>query len=243
MPHQMQQRGYYQGQGGPGGQGSQQARTPRWPGTQQVPRGASAYNQAMRPGGPRAQIQSAGQGPRPGVPPTSGPAGNRPMAGGAPTAPVSMGPRPPRGAPNANIRAAGGAQPQQMSYKFNPGIRNPPPQMAPQQNNLAGHGQVPTAPEASALHVQGQEPLTPSMLASADVQTQKQMLGERLYPSIYSMYPEQAGKITGMLLDIDNSEILHMLEHQESLRAKVEEALAVLQAHQAKEHAAKSEPS
>ena len=38
-----------------------------------------------------------------------------------------------------------------------------------------------------------------------------------------------------MLLEIDNSELLHMLEHSESLRAKVEEAVAVLQAHQAKE--------
>lgn len=35
------------------------------------------------------------------------------------------------------------------------------------------------------------------------------------------MYPDLAGKITGMLLEIDNSELLHMLEHHESLKAKV----------------------
>lgn len=35
------------------------------------------------------------------------------------------------------------------------------------------------------------------------------------------MYPELAGKITGMLLEIDNSELVHMLEHQESLKGKV----------------------
>jgi polyadenylate-binding protein len=34
-----------------------------------------------------------------------------------------------------------------------------------------------------------------------------------------------------MLLEIDNSELVHMLEHQESLKGKVEEAVAVLQAH------------
>lgn len=34
------------------------------------------------------------------------------------------------------------------------------------------------------------------------------------------MYPDLAGKITGMLLEIDNSELLHMLEHHESLKAK-----------------------
>ena len=48
------------------------------------------------------------------------------------------------------------------------------------------------------------------------------------------MYPELAGKVTGMLLEIDNSELVHMLEHHESLKGKVDEAVAVLQAHQAK---------
>ena len=49
--------------------------------------------------------------------------------------------------------------------------------------------------------------------------------------SLQGMYPDLAGKITGMLLEIDNSELVHMLEHQESLKSKVEEAVAVLQAH------------
>merc|ERR1712126_62677 len=65
-------------------------------------------------------------------------------------------------------------------------------------------------------------------------QQQKQMLGERLFPLIQNMYPELAGKITGMLLEIDNSELVHMLEHNESLKGKVDEAVAVLQAHQSK---------
>uniref|UniRef100_A0A674EU11 Polyadenylate-binding protein n=1 Tax=Salmo trutta TaxID=8032 RepID=A0A674EU11_SALTR len=88
-----------------------------------------------------------------------------------------------------------------------------------------------------SVHVQGQEPLTSSMLASAPPQEQKQMLGERLFPLIQAMHPSLAGKITGMLLEIDNSELLHMLESHESLRSKVEEAVAVLQAHQAKKDA------
>lgn len=48
-------------------------------------------------------------------------------------------------------------------------------------------------------------------------------LGERLFPLIQSMHPTLAGKITGMLLEIDNSELLHMLESPESLRSKVGE--------------------
>ena len=69
--------------------------------------------------------------------------------------------------------------------------------------------------------VQGQDPLTATMLATAPPQEQKQMLGERLFPLISHMFPDLAGKITGMLLEIDNSELLHMLESQESLEAKV----------------------
>uniref|UniRef100_A0AAR2L5P4 Polyadenylate-binding protein n=1 Tax=Pygocentrus nattereri TaxID=42514 RepID=A0AAR2L5P4_PYGNA len=90
-----------------------------------------------------------------------------------------------------------------------------------------------------AVHVKGQEPLTPSMLAAAPLLEQKQLLGERLYPLIQALHPNLAGKITGMLLEIDNSELLHMLESPESLHAKVEEAVAVLQAHQAKEVSSK----
>ncbi|KAM8920294.1 LOW QUALITY PROTEIN: polyadenylate-binding protein 1-like [Lycaon pictus] len=86
-----------------------------------------------------------------------------------------------------------------------------------------------------AVRILGQEPLTASMLAAAPLHEQKQMIGERLYPLIYNTHTQLAGKITGMLLEIDNSELLLMLESPESLNAKVEEALAVLQAHQATE--------
>ncbi|KAF4802698.1 hypothetical protein TURU_023159 [Turdus rufiventris] len=86
----------------------------------------------------------------------------------------------------------------------------------------AGGYFMPTVPQAPqpAVHVQGQEPLTASMLAAAPPQEQKQMLGERLFPLIQAMHPSLAGKITGMLLEIDNSELLHMLESPESLRSK-----------------------
>uniref|UniRef100_A0A8C2DEG0 Polyadenylate-binding protein n=1 Tax=Cyprinus carpio TaxID=7962 RepID=A0A8C2DEG0_CYPCA len=104
-------------------------------------------------------------------------------------------------------------------YKYSAGVRNVQ--------------QVISAP-ASVIH-QSQEPLTASMLAAAPLKEQKQLLGERLYPLIQALHPTLAGKITGMLLEIDNSELLHMLESPESLHSKVEEAVAVLQAHQAKE--------
>uniref|UniRef100_A0A5F9CN06 PABC domain-containing protein n=1 Tax=Oryctolagus cuniculus TaxID=9986 RepID=A0A5F9CN06_RABIT len=97
-----------------------------------------------------------------------------------------------------------------------------------------GHHSQPMLQEP-AVHVPGQEPLTASMLAAAPLHEQKQMIGERLYPLIHNVHKQLAAKITGMLLEIDNSELLLMLESPESLHAKIEEAVAVLQAHQAAE--------
>merc|ERR1719234_1272834 len=110
------------------------------------------------------------------------------------------------------------------------------------RNSMPAQGR-PTPVQANtqqgSVVVAGQEPLTTAMLAAAPMQEQKQMLGERLFPLIQRQHAELAGKITGMLLEIDNSELLHMLEDPASLQGKVEEAVTVLQAHQVKTEAAK----
>lgn len=59
------------------------------------------------------------------------------------------------------------------------------------------------------------------MLANADEQKLKQMLGHRLFLLIQKMYPDLAGAITGMLMKRDNSELSKMLESRELLEAKV----------------------
>ncbi|KAF2739752.1 polyadenylate binding protein [Polyplosphaeria fusca] len=56
---------------------------------------------------------------------------------------------------------------------------------------------------------------------------QKQILGEALYPKIHEMQPELAGKITGMLLEMDNAELINLTNDETALRAKVDEALSV----------------
>lgn len=69
--------------------------------------------------------------------------------------------------------------------------------------------------------------LTIQALSNAPPAQQKQMLGEALYPKIQAQKPELAGKITGMLLEMDNAELISLLEDDEALRAKVDEALSV----------------
>lgn len=115
---------------------------------------------------------------------------------------------------------------QAPSFKYTPTARNPPQQVVGQIVANAG-----APPPQQAVMIQGQEPLTATMLAAAPLQEQKQMLGERLYPLIHGMHPDLAGKITGMLLEIDNSDLVHMLEDQSSLKGKVDEAVAVLHNH------------
>uniref|UniRef100_A0A8C9UXZ0 Polyadenylate-binding protein n=1 Tax=Scleropages formosus TaxID=113540 RepID=A0A8C9UXZ0_SCLFO len=188
--------------------------SPRWA-TQGVrPQHFQNMPSTVRPSAPRPQtfstVRPTSQVPR--------------MISAQPT--QTMGPRP-------ATAAAAAATPVRSvpQYKYAAGVRNP-------QQHLSTQPQVTL--QQPAVHVQGQEPLTASMLAAAPPQEQKQMLGERLFPLIQNMHPTLAGKITGMLLEIDNSELLHMLESPESLRSKVDEAVAVLQAHQAKEAAQKT---
>ena len=47
-------------------------------------------------------------------------------------------------------------------------------------------------------------------LASAPPNQQKQLLGEAIYPKIQILQPELAGKITGMLLEMDNPELMSL---------------------------------
>uniref|UniRef100_A0A3B4UP94 Poly(A) binding protein, cytoplasmic 1-like n=1 Tax=Seriola dumerili TaxID=41447 RepID=A0A3B4UP94_SERDU len=119
-------------------------------------------------------------------------------------------------------------------YKYSSAVRNPQ-HVVTVPAPLTRLQVIPAPVMEPPVHIQGPEPLTASMLAAAPLMDQKQLLGERLYPMIHAHHPNLAGKITGMLLEIDNSELLHMLESPESLHSKVDEAIAVLQAHQAKE--------
>lgn len=182
---------------------------PRWgPTPQQMPR--APY--MMRPGAVVQRAPSPGQ--RAQVPTQPG----RPIVSNQARPPSRhMGPMV-QGRPVAPMNQPG------VAYKYGGYVQQGPmpgavlPQALPNQ-------------VVNSVQIQGHEPLTAKMLAGANHSTQKDMLGERLYPLIERIYPNEVGKITGMLLEIDNSELLHLLEHPESLRAKADEAVAVLSTH------------
>ncbi|XP_028763917.1 polyadenylate-binding protein 3 [Neltuma alba] len=67
-----------------------------------------------------------------------------------------------------------------------------------------------------------------SALASATPENQRMMLGEHLYPLVERLAPNHTAKVTGMLLEMDQSEVIHLIESPEDLKIKVSEAMQVL---------------
>mmetsp|Transcript_120571 Transcript_120571/g.384987 ORF Transcript_120571/g.384987 Transcript_120571/m.384987 type:complete len:152 (+) Transcript_120571:1-456(+) len=102
------------------------------------------------------------------------------------------------------------------------------PQQQQQQQMMQQQQQQQQRPSAGSTGCPG-GPLTAAALASAPPGVQKQLLGEKLFPAISKYQPELAGKITGMMLEMDNSELLILLESEQQLKGKVDEAMRVLE--------------
>jgi polyadenylate-binding protein len=203
--------------------------SPRWPTGQTRPNQVPTAGFAMQPPfrAPRGAIPSAATAGQPGMRAMGRMPGQQNVVPGGPQ------PRAISNGPQMAAAAAAGGQPRgptaqaPPTYKYAPTMRTPSQAMQPQQGGQQA--------QPSAVHIQGQEPLSASALAAAHPNDQKQMLGERLFPLIHEKYPTVAGKITGMLLEMDNAEILHLLEDRDLLNSRVEEAVAVLQMHQTKQ--------
>ncbi|KAG0740757.1 hypothetical protein G6F57_000828 [Rhizopus arrhizus] len=157
------------------------------------------------------------------------PQGQRPAV----FAPNGMMPRP-RWAPQQG-QPMPGFPPQ--GFAANGNVRPPRQPRAPRggaagQRKYANQSRPAAAAPAAAESAESAvAPLTAAALAAAPAEAQKQMLGERLYPLINAQQPEFAGKITGMLLEMDNGELLNLLEDSKALDGKINEAMEVLKAH------------
>jgi len=87
------------------------------------------------------------------------------------------------------------------------GIQGRPGQMGGFPQGARGVPQMGQAAAPGAGPQDGASALQAQLTTAAPGQ-QKQLLGEALFPKIQVMQPELAGKITGMLLEMDNSELV-----------------------------------
>eukprot|EP00457_Paulinella_chromatophora_P002327 gb/GEZN01002331.1/.p1 GENE.gb/GEZN01002331.1/~~gb/GEZN01002331.1/.p1 ORF type:complete len:642 (+),score=124.64 gb/GEZN01002331.1/:268-2193(+) len=135
-----------------------------------------------------------------------------------------------QGAPQQGQPVQQGQPQQQMGprgdqqVRYNVNVRNqqgqPQQQMGP--GGPVAQQQRPTAGGNVA------QPLTSTLLVAAPPEQKKQMIGERLFPLVQARQPEKAGKITGMLLEMDDTDLIHLLDSDKALDDNIKDALAVL---------------
>ena len=131
--------------------------------------------------------------------------------------PGGPGMQPGAGGPGGMMGQPGMGQPGgMMNQPGGPRVMRPQPKPAPMQPMPT---QQPAQPQQQSLS---------TLLSSMSVEQQKNVLGERLYAYISKSHSTEAAKITGMLLEMDNAEILDLLEAPLQLDEKVNEALEVL---------------
>ena len=99
------------------------------------------------------------------------------------------------------------------------------------------------------LERQRANPWTVAELEQLEEEARDSMLGERLYPLIAILEPERAGKITGMLLELNDNELFELLMPQDmsagaaAVRDNVAEARQVLLEFEQQEAAEGGGPS
>lgn len=178
------------------------------------PQGGRGYGGGGYPPGMVGPGRGGYRGPMPGMPPMPGYGGQTPQAYGM--APYAGRPGPggrpaAGGGPGGNAR---GGAPAANGTPRSGAARVPLP--------AANAGRKPPVMEPS------QATISVAHIINAPPDQQKQQIGEIIYLRVYEQYPDLAGKITGMLLEMENNELIRLLEDTPSLDSKINEALAVL---------------
>ena len=110
--------------------------------------------------------------------------------------------------------------------------------------------------------VSEKEPVTTSAIAKAEPEEQNQVIRDRLLPMVQQIQTDLVGKVTDMILELDKTEQLRLLESHEALKSKVgrqsmlrnrlmhsssamkvEEAMALLLIHRAEPLPVRTTPS
>ncbi|XVF36312.1 hypothetical protein REPUB_Repub19eG0047300 [Reevesia pubescens] len=192
------------------------------------PQASFGYQQqlvpGMRPGGPPVpnffvpMVQQGQQGQRPG-----GRRGAGPVQQTQQPLPLMQQPMLPRG--RVYRYPPGRNMPEVPMSSVGGGMLSVPYDMGGMPLRDAGIGQPMPIPALATA------------LANATPEQQRTMLGESLYPLVERLERDSAAKVTGMLLEMDQTEVLHLLESPDALKAKVAEALEVLRTVAAQQQA------
>lgn len=210
-------------------------------------RGGYMYPAGGMPRGP-GWVPMPGQGPMMGMgrvgpqgifpygPVPFGGRGAPAFPGGVPpTAPGAAGARPAGGRGRARAgppAAPQGAAPGGPKIQYEQNVRNRPAGEAVVPP-VATEATLPAPPAAAGAPGSKPVALTIKQLAGLPDKQKKQIIGEQLFVRIKVTEQRLAGKITGMLLEMDNAELIHLLESPEALQEKIQEAKEVLQQHEA----------
>jgi len=140
--------------------------------------------------------------------------------------PASQRNGPPRRGGRGNGRGpnqGANGQRQGQNFKYAENVRNQ--RQAPPQAKQATVAPQATDPEQDFV----------KELAAMPEEKRKHHIGERLFPLVFAAQPEIAPKITGMLLEMENAEIIELLDSPAALQKKITEALEVLKESESSE--------
>ncbi|KAI8065739.1 hypothetical protein BC940DRAFT_303469 [Gongronella butleri] len=141
------------------------------------------------------------------------------------------------GAPaGANSHAPGGA-----SGAYSPIPQHLPPPGAfdnlyppPTTSPVSEHPNTDPATDAVANDLAA---LTLDDIKDHSVDQQRQLLGEQVYNVVNEKHPSVAGKITGMLIEMEPEALVYLLQNRDQLDDKIQEAVDVLMEHQVEDAA------
>ncbi|XP_061343148.1 polyadenylate-binding protein 2-like [Gastrolobium bilobum] len=120
--------------------------------------------------------------------------------------------------------------PMGRDYRYPPGRNLIDTRLPPLAGRLTSTYDVSSQP----IENDAEQPIIPFdvYLENTRPEIRRIILGEVLYPLVDELEHESAPKVTGMLLEMDHNEVIHLIESADDLKTKVAEAMYVLRNHE-----------